>query len=83
MIRLLKMIQNISYSHKSKSYPFVTVHRYMKALYASHQSNNNFYNSYMESLTNLRGVITHCGGSLWEHPYLIMDMPKETEVDPP
>ena len=71
VIKLLNIINSISYSYKSKPHPFLSVHQPMKAFYASYQQTTMSYDSYMEPITNLRDAIVHCGGSMGYHPFLV------------
>ena len=82
VIKLLNIINSISYSYKSKPHPFLSVHQPMKAFYASYQQTTMSYDSYMEPITNLRDAIVHCGGSMGYHPFLVNKKPNISGVDP-
>ena len=83
VIKLLKLNKSISYLYNSKCYPFLAVHQVMKAFYASYQQNTTSCASYLESITNLRNVILHCGRNLENHPFLVNKKIKDAGLDPP
>ena len=52
----------------------------LKKLYASHQSNSSSCNEYFELMSNLRDVISHCGGVIRNHPLLVEKFLKAAEL---
>ena len=47
VIKILEVIMSMSYTYESKSYPFLAVHKSMKAFYASYQQNKTSCVSYL------------------------------------
>ena len=55
----------------------------LRGLYYSFQSNSSSCERYFETLTNLREIISHCGGFIENHPFLIDKFIRENNsVDP-
>ena len=69
VICLLLLIKSIAYSYESKSYPVLAIHMVLIKLYSSYQSIFSSCNEYFETRTNLRVVISHCGGVIVNHPF--------------
>ena len=79
-IRLLLIIKSIAYSYESKSYPVLSIHMALKKFNASHQSNSSSCNEYFENMSNLRDVISHCGGVIVNHLFLVETILKAAEL---
>ena len=71
MINLLQLIKSILYVYGSKSHPFLEVYQATKTFYSLYQQNTTLCGYYMESMTNLRNDIVHCGGTLGDHNFLV------------
>ena len=69
--RLLLLIKSIAYSYESKYYPVVAIHMALRKFYSSYQSSSSSYDEYFYTMTKLRNVITHCGGVIGNHPFLV------------
>ena len=70
VIRLLLIIKSISYSYKSKSYPILTIHMVLRKFYLSYQPSSSLCDKYFDTMTNLRDIISHCGGVIENYPFL-------------
>ena len=71
VICLLLLINSIAYYYKSKSYPVLVIHVALRKFYLSYQSSSSSCDEYFETMTNLRDVISHCGGVIGNHPFLV------------
>ena len=71
VVRLLLLIKIIAYSYKSESYPVLAIQMETRKLYTIHQSSSSLFNESFETMSNLRDVISHCGGVIENHPFLV------------
>ena len=86
VICLLLLIKSTTYSYETKSYPVLEIHMALRKLYSTYQSNSSFYNEYLNNMTNLRDVISHCGGVVCNRPFLInklLKAAKQADLDNP
>ena len=70
-IRLLLLIKSMAYSYESKSYPVLAIHMALRKFYTSHQSSSSTWDKYFDTMSNLREVISHCGGIIGNHQFLV------------
>ena len=71
IIRLLLTINSIAYSYNSNSYLVLAIHMALRKFYTSYLSSSSSCNKYFKTMTNLRDVISHCGGVIVNHPFLV------------
>ena len=71
VIRLLLLINIITYSYESKSYPVLAIHVTLRKFHTGHQSSSSSYDKYFETMSNLRDVISHFGGIIGNYPFLV------------
>ena len=83
VIRLLILIKSIAYSYKSKSYPVLVINVALRKFYTSHQSSSSSCDEYFETMSNLRDVISHCGGVIGNHPFLVDKLFKAEDTTEP
>ena len=53
LIRLLNLIQDVSYTYKSKQYPYLLLYNGVRAMYSNYQKNYAIVDSYLESFQNM------------------------------
>ena len=83
VIRLLLLIKSIAYSYESKSYPVLAIHVALRKLYSSYQSSSSSCDDYFDTMTNLRDAISHCGGVIGNHPFLVGKTLKAVDPEDP
>ena len=71
VIRILLLINSILYSYESKSYPVLAIHVALRKFYSGYQSSPSSCDEYFETMKNLRDVISHSGGVIGNHPFLV------------
>ena len=55
----------------------------LRKFYLSYKSSSSSCDNYFETMTNLRDVISHCGGVIVNHPFLVEKFLKAADpVDP-
>ena len=79
IIRLLLLINSIAYLYYSKSCPVLSIHMALRKFYTSYQSSSSLCDDYFETITNLRDVISHCGGVVGNHPFLVEKLLKAAD----
>ena len=55
----------------------------LRKFYTSHQSSSSSYDEYFEAISNLRDVISHCGGFIGNHPFLVGKFLKSAYTEDP
>ena len=83
VIRLLLLIKIIAYSYKSKSYPVLAIHMALRKFYISHKASSSSCNEYFKTMSNLRDIISHRGGVIGNHPFLVDTFLKATDPSDP
>ena len=82
-IRLLLLIKSIAYSYEFKSYPVLAIHMARRKFYSGYQSISSSCDDYFETMTKLRDIISHCGGVIGNHSFLVDKLLKAVDlVDP-
>ena len=71
VIRILLLIKSIAYSYESNYYPVLAIHMTLRRFYSRYQSSSSSCDEYLETMTNMRDVISHCGGVIGNHPFLV------------
>ena len=79
-ISLLLLRNSISYYYESKSYPILVIYMVLRKFYSCYQSITLSCDEYFETMTNLRDVISHCGGVIVNHTFLVEKILKA--IDP-
>ena len=83
VIRLLLLIKSIAYSYESKYYPVLAIHTKLRKFYTSHQSSSSSCDEYFETMSNLRDIISHCGGVIVNHLFLVEKFLKDADPTDP
>ena len=83
VIRLLLLIKSIAYSYNSKYYPVLAIHMVLRKFYSRYQSSSSLCDEYFKMMTNLRDIISHCGGVIGNHPLLVEKFLKATDPSDP
>ena len=83
VICLLLLIKSITYSYKSKYYPVLDIQMALRKLYSNYQSSSASCNEYFKMMMNLRYVISHCGGVIRNHPFLVKKDLKAVDPEDP
>ena len=55
----------------------------IRKFYSSYQSSSSSFGDYLETMTNLRDVISHCGGLIGKHPFLVEKFLKAADPEDP
>ena len=86
VICLLLLIKTIAYSCDSKYYPVLETHMEPRGFYSTYQSKSSSCDEYLEMMTYLRDVISHCGRFIGNRPFLVdkfLKAAKPVEPDDP
>ena len=68
---------------ESKYYPVLAIHMALRKFYTIHQSISLSWYEYFETMSNLRDVISHCGGVIGNHPFLVKKFLKAVDPEDP
>ena len=64
VIELLKLIREVAYNVKADRYPFMAQHAALKNYIMHYQNFHTTNDNYLDSRSNLKEVLSHCGINL-------------------